>query len=74
MDSWIDPRKLCEWNAIPTKIDEKCCDGCGTCVKVCRYGVYEKLDENPQVAHVMYCKECGNCIEECPNGCISFRD
>jgi NAD-dependent dihydropyrimidine dehydrogenase PreA subunit len=42
-------------------------------VKTCRYGVYEKIDEKPTVAHVQYCKECGNCIEECPNGCISFR-
>ncbi|MFW9801485.1 MAG: 4Fe-4S binding protein [Candidatus Thorarchaeota archaeon] len=74
MDSQNDSAKLCRWNVIPTVIDEECCDGCGTCVKVCRYGVYEKLDEKPQVAHVMYCKECGNCIEECPNGCISFRE
>jgi NAD-dependent dihydropyrimidine dehydrogenase PreA subunit len=73
MDMVNDSAKLCGWNAIPTIIDEKCCDGCGTCIKVCSYGVYEKLDEKPQVAHVMYCKDCGNCIEECPNGCISFR-
>ncbi|MFX1271812.1 MAG: 4Fe-4S binding protein, partial [Promethearchaeota archaeon] len=53
MDSQNDSAKLCRWNAIPTVIDEKCCEGCGTCVKVCRYGVYEKLDEKPQVAHVM---------------------
>ncbi|MFW9844913.1 MAG: 4Fe-4S dicluster domain-containing protein [Candidatus Thorarchaeota archaeon] len=58
---------------IPTIIDYDCCDGCRKCLKTCRYGVYEKIDEKPTVAHVQYCKECGNCIEECPNGCISFR-
>ncbi|MFX1368812.1 MAG: 4Fe-4S dicluster domain-containing protein [Promethearchaeota archaeon] len=60
-------------NTIPTVIDHECCDACGTCLKTCRYGVYEKLDDKPEVAHVQYCKECGNCIEECPNDCISFR-
>ncbi|MHA2602514.1 MAG: 4Fe-4S binding protein [Candidatus Thorarchaeota archaeon SMTZ1-83] len=55
-------------------MNEECCSGCGNCVKVCRYGVYEKLDEKPQVAHIMYCKECGECMEECPDGCIRFRE
>ncbi|MCK5150959.1 MAG: 4Fe-4S binding protein [Candidatus Thorarchaeota archaeon] len=58
---------------MPTVLDETCCDGCGACVKECRYGVYDKLDEIPSVAHVQYCKECGECIKICPNGCISFR-
>ncbi|MHA1662735.1 MAG: 4Fe-4S dicluster domain-containing protein [Candidatus Thorarchaeota archaeon] len=55
-------------------MEDDCCDDCEVCVKTCRYGVYEKIDEKPTVAHVQYCKECGNCIEECPNGCISFRE
>ncbi|UCH04381.1 MAG: 4Fe-4S binding protein [Candidatus Thorarchaeota archaeon] len=59
---------------IPTAINEECCKGCGNCVKVCRYGVYENLDDKPQVAHIAYCKECGECIKECPEGCIQFRD
>ena len=59
--------------SMPTVIDEECCDGCGTCVEVCPYGVYERLDEKPAVAQIMYCKECGTCVEECPNCCISFR-
>ncbi|MFW9799194.1 MAG: 4Fe-4S dicluster domain-containing protein [Candidatus Thorarchaeota archaeon] len=59
---------------MPTVLDENCCTGCDNCVKICRYGVYEKIDETPQVAHVQYCKECGDCIKECPNGCIRFKD
>lgn len=59
---------------IPTIIDETCCDACGTCLKSCRYGVYEKLDEKPQVAHIQYCKDCGVCIDDCPNRCITFRE
>ncbi|MFQ5833507.1 MAG: 4Fe-4S dicluster domain-containing protein [Candidatus Thorarchaeota archaeon] len=55
-------------------MDGNCCTGCGNCVKVCRYGVYEKIDETPQVVHVQYCKECGDCIKECPEGCIRFKD
>ncbi|MDF1541205.1 MAG: hypothetical protein P1Q69_20065 [Candidatus Thorarchaeota archaeon] len=54
-------------------MDKDCCDACGACLRECRYGVYEILDEKPQVAHVMYCKECGECIKACPNGCIAFR-
>ncbi|MHA1903393.1 MAG: 4Fe-4S dicluster domain-containing protein [Candidatus Thorarchaeota archaeon] len=59
---------------MPTTLDEDCCTVCGNCLEVCRYGVYEKLDEKPQVAHVQYCKDCGNCIKECPSRCISFRE
>ncbi|MHA1907782.1 MAG: 4Fe-4S binding protein [Candidatus Thorarchaeota archaeon] len=58
---------------MPTILDEECCTGCGECAKECRYGVYEKLDDIPAVAHVQFCKECGECIKVCPNGCISFR-
>ncbi|MFW9910364.1 MAG: ATP-binding protein [Candidatus Thorarchaeota archaeon] len=54
-------------------MNQECCIACGECIKACRYGVYEKLDEKPQVTNVQYCKECGECIKACENGCIRFR-
>ncbi|UCE11846.1 MAG: 4Fe-4S dicluster domain-containing protein [Candidatus Thorarchaeota archaeon] len=61
-------------NTIPVVIDHTCCTGCGDCVKSCRYGVFEKLDETPEVAHIQFCKDCGTCVEDCPTQCISFRN
>lgn len=51
-------------------VDEKKCDGCGKCAKLCQYSAIICLKDKPMVFEQM-CHSCGGCMEICPQNAIS---
>jgi heterodisulfide reductase subunit A len=59
--------------AITSAVDQKICQGCGTCVMVCPFDAVELKDsDGRKVAEVntALCKGCGLCSAACPNGAM----
>lgn len=52
------------------KIEERC-SSCGLCVKDCVSGVWQEIDNQPQIAAPDYCNLCGHCVAVCPNEAIT---
>jgi len=50
---------------VYVRINYDRCRGCGDCVKSCRFGVLEMLDEMPIVVDASQCKACMDCVEQC---------
>jgi len=68
------PRKLLPW--FPT-IDYELCSDCGLCVKACKHGTYEFIENSDKVvvANPYHCLVyCESCRFQCPVGAISFPD
>ena len=55
------------------KVDTSKCIGCGVCVAVCPYGVFEIKDGKSVVVHPEKCTLCGKCVEACPMKAISLK-
>jgi MinD superfamily P-loop ATPase len=56
-------------------LDESACDGCGECLRVCRFGAVELTPENGSVlARIdpFACEGCGFCARVCPPGAITM--
>ncbi|MCK4581848.1 4Fe-4S binding protein, partial [Candidatus Bathyarchaeota archaeon] len=54
-------------------IDYNRCTGCKTCVKTCRYGVLEWLDEAPLVVNPNECAACLDCENNCEAEAIQIN-
>jgi len=56
------------------KIDEKKCNGCGTCASACHEGAIEMVDGIAKLTKEDYCDGLGDCLPSCPTGAISFEE
>jgi NAD-dependent dihydropyrimidine dehydrogenase PreA subunit len=65
------PREHIPW--FPT-VAEDSCDGCGTCLEFCAFGVYEKTPNGKiQVAEPFKCQVgCTSCVRVCKPRAITF--
>ncbi|NVM01341.1 MAG: 4Fe-4S binding protein [Candidatus Helarchaeota archaeon] len=59
---------------VQVKIDYDKCKGCSECIKTCRFGVLEWLDEQPIVVSPNKCGKCMECIENCPEDAITIKE
>jgi ferredoxin len=57
-------------NVVTLKLDEKKCNGCGTCLTVCPHAVFALHDHKAQIVDRDACMECGACARNCPPGAI----
>lgn len=54
------------------EIDEKKCNGCANCVKVCLAGCFEVVEKRVKVKSLDKCMECASCWYVCEKGAILF--
>ncbi|HCJ10771.1 MAG TPA: (4Fe-4S)-binding protein [Clostridiales bacterium] len=54
-------------------IDQDKCEGCGTCLEVCRSHAIEDSGGRPAVNEYA-CEGCGVCFHVCPAGAVEMRD
>jgi len=72
-------------NPCVAESDEKMCNGCQSCEKVCPYGAISYLDKEfrmpdrtTKIRHVAYvneamCQGCGACTVACPSGAMDLK-
>lgn len=53
-------------------IDEKKCNGCGSCAKACHEGAIGMVNGKARLLRDDYCDGLGDCLPTCPTGAISF--
>ncbi len=70
------PRPLDFWAAnFHAVVDEKLCDGCGTCAKRCQVGaVSAPAKKQPSVVDLNRCIGCGLCVPTCPKKAMSLLE
>ena len=51
-------------------VDEKKCDGCGECAKICQFKAIVVINKIP-LTFPELCHGCGGCVKVCPKGAIS---
>ena len=56
------------------KIDEKKCNGCGSCAAACQEGAIAMIDGKAKLIRDDYCDGLGNCLPACPADAISFEE
>lgn len=68
------PGKKMEIETKTSYIIESYCQGCRTCISVCRFGAIS-FDERRKVAVVneVICRGCGNCSGACPSGAAIIK-
>lgn len=68
------PGKKMEIETKTSYIIESYCQGCKTCISVCRFGAIS-FDERRRVAVVneVICRGCGNCSAACPSGAAVIK-
>jgi len=54
-------------------IDEKKCNGCGSCVPGCPEGALQIIDGKARLVSDLFCDGLGACIGDCPEGAISVE-
>ena len=54
-------------------VDEKLCDSCGECAKICEFSAIVSFGTPPLVFPEM-CHACGGCTKVCPTGAIVERE
>lgn len=56
-------------------VDEKLCDGCGTCMERCQVGAASVAQETPPArVNLNRCIGCGLCVAACPTNALSLKD
>ncbi|NIR16831.1 DNA-directed RNA polymerase subunit D [Candidatus Bathyarchaeota archaeon] len=61
------PVSMCVYKYFPQiKIDEKRCDACEECVKVCPKRVLLKVEKKIEVRNLIDCSLCEDCVDACP--------
>jgi len=53
-------------------VNEKLCNGCGTCLEKCLNGALELIKGKACLLDPVYCDGPGTCIDACPQAAISF--
>jgi Pyruvate/2-oxoacid:ferredoxin oxidoreductase delta subunit len=53
------------------KIDEKKCNGCGTCIPACAEGALQIIDGKARLIKDVYCDGLGACLGKCPQDAIT---
>jgi DNA-directed RNA polymerase subunit D len=52
------------------ELDEKACDGCGTCVKACPVNIIKLVEKKPKISDILLCTTCKVCAEACSTKAI----
>ncbi len=61
------PVSMCIYKYFPQiRVDEKRCDACGECVKVCPKKVLVTVENKIEVRNLMDCALCEDCVDACP--------
>jgi len=61
------PVSMCVYKYFPQiSVDEKRCDACGGCVKVCPKEVLVAVEKKIEVRNLIDCVLCKDCVEACP--------
>jgi NAD-dependent dihydropyrimidine dehydrogenase PreA subunit len=55
------------------KIDEKLCNGCGSCISPCAEGALELVNGKARVIKEEMCDGAGFCLGVCPTGALSLE-
>jgi NAD-dependent dihydropyrimidine dehydrogenase PreA subunit len=55
-------------------IDEKKCNGCGTCVPSCVEGALQIINGKARLVKDQYCDGLGACLGECPQGALTIEE
>ena len=55
---------------MAAKVDQKKCNGCGTCKDICPVNAIKIENERAVISDD--CVECGACVNQCPNEAISI--
>ncbi len=50
------------------------CSGCGTCLKLCRFGAVKTADDGAYSIDPVSCEGCGVCVRFCPKRAIDFPE
>ena len=55
-----------------TIVEEEACEGCGTCLDVCRFGALSLSDQGIATIDPWLCESCGACAQACDVDAIGF--
>ena len=56
------------------EIDEKLCNGCGSCIPNCPEGAIRMIDGKARLVSDLFCDGLGACLGECPQGAITMTE
>lgn len=65
--------KLEQHRLVDLEIDEQLCQGCGTCLEACWFGL-PRIENEKAVIDSPYCMRCPICSNACPEGAISLKN
>jgi NAD-dependent dihydropyrimidine dehydrogenase PreA subunit len=58
---------------VTLKMNDKTCNGCGMCLKVCPHDVFELSGKKSHIVRIDQCMECGACELNCPVHAITVN-